>query len=381
MGPLQGIRILEFAGIGPGPFTAMMLSDMGADVLRLDRAGSVRDELPSEPSSDILNRGRRSIGLDLKHPEGIATALRLIESADGLIEGYRPGVMERLGLGPDVCLERNSRLVYGRMTGWGQEGPMAHAAGHDINYIALAGSLAPLARKGEQPTAPINLIGDFGGGGMLLAFGMACALVERGTSGKGQVVDAAMVDGAAILMTMIHGMRQIEGFWSEEPGTNLLDTGAHFYDTFETSDGKYVSIGSIEPQFYAELLEKTGLAGEDLPRQMDKEQWPAMKERLAGIFRTKTRDQWCEIMEGSDVCFAPVLGMSEAPKHPHIAARNTFVELFDRVQPAPAPRFNRTEPSIERPPPHPGQHTDEGLADWGFAGEEIAKLKEAGAIR
>jgi alpha-methylacyl-CoA racemase len=380
MGPLQGIRILEFAGIGPGPFAAMMLSDMGADVLRLDRAGSVR-EPTGEPSGDILNRGRRSVGLDLKSADGIATALRLVEGADALVEGFRPGVMERLGLGPDVCLARNPSLVYGRMTGWGQEGPMAHAAGHDINYIALAGSLAPLGRKGEKPTAPLNLVGDFGGGGMLLAFGVACALVERGTSGKGQVVDAAMVDGAAILMTMIHGMRQTP-FWNEEErGTNLLDTGAHFYDTFETADGKYVSIGSIEPQFYAELLEKTGLAGEELPRQMDREQWPAMKERLEKIFKTKTRDQWCEIMEGSDVCFAPVLEMSEAPDHPHVRARDTFVELGGKVQPAPAPRFSRTAPEIQSLPANPGQHTDEALTDWGFGASEIATLRESGAIR
>jgi alpha-methylacyl-CoA racemase len=380
MGPLQGIRILEFAGIGPGPFAAMMLSDMGADVLRLDRAGSVREPM-GEPSGDILNRGRRSVGLDLKSADGIATALRLVEGADALVEGFRPGVMERLGLGPDVCLARNPSLVYGRMTGWGQEGPMAHAAGHDINYIALAGSLAPLGRKGEKPTAPLNLVGDFGGGGMLLAFGVACALVERGTSGKGQVVDAAMVDGAAILMTMIHGMRQTP-FWNEEErGTNLLDTGAHFYDTFETADGKYVSIGSIEPQFYAELLEKTGLAGEELPRQMDREQWPAMKERLEKIFKTKTRDQWCEIMEGSDVCFAPVLEMSEAPDHPHVRARDTFVELGGKVQPAPAPRFSRTAPEIQSLPANPGQHTDEALTDWGFGASEIATLRESGAIR
>jgi alpha-methylacyl-CoA racemase len=379
MGPLQGIRILEFAGIGPGPFTAMMLSDMGAEVLRLDRAGSVRGDA-SGPSGDILNRGRRSVGLDLKSPDGIATALRLVEGADGLIEGFRPGVMERLGLGPDVCLARNPRLVYGRMTGWGQEGPMAHAAGHDINYIALAGSLAPLGRKGEKPTPPINLVGDFGGGGMLLAFGMACALVERGMSGKGQVVDAAMVDGAAILMTMIHGMRQTP-LWIEERGVNMIDTGSHFYDTFETSDGKYVSIGSIEPQFYAELLEKTGLAGEDLPRQMERDQWPAMKERLEKVFRTKTRAEWCEVMEGSDVCFAPVLEMSEAPDHPHIRARSTFVELAGKVQPAPAPRFSRTAPEIQRPPANPGQHTDEALADWGLDRSEIAKLRESGAVR
>ena len=380
MGPLQGIKILEIAGIGPGPFAAMMLADMGADVLRVDRSSAVREPIPDEPAADLLNRGRRSIALDLKHPEAVATLLRLVEGADALIEGFRPGVMERLGLGPDVCLERNPRLVYGRMTGWGQEGPMAQAAGHDINYIALCGTLHPLGRKGEPPYAPLNLVGDFGGGGMLLAFGVACALVERGASGKGQVVDAAMVDGASTLMTIIHGMRQM-GFWNDERGTNLLDGGAHFYDTFETKDGKYVAIGSIEPQFYAELLEKTGLAGEDLPRQMDRSQWPAMKERMVAVFKGKTRDEWCEIMEGSDVCFAPVLTMDEAPRHPHIAARETFVTVAGKVQPAPSPRFSRTAPSIQRPPPQPGQHTEEGLTDWGLAGEEIQKLRESGAIK
>src|SRR5262249_23529994 len=257
-GPLTGIRILEFAGIGPGPFTAMMLSDMGAEVLRIDRAGAVGGAT-SGPHWDIMQRGRRSAALDLKHPDAVGAALRMIERADAVIEGFRPGVMERLGLGPDVCLARNPRLVYGRMTGWGQEGPLAHAAGHDINYIALAGTLAPIARRGSRPTAPLNLVGDFGGGGMLLAFGVACALVERASSGKGQVVDAAMVDGAAILMAMIHGMRQ-NGLWLEQRASNLLDTGAHYYDTFETADGKYVSIGSVEPQFYAEMLEKVGLA-------------------------------------------------------------------------------------------------------------------------
>jgi alpha-methylacyl-CoA racemase len=379
MGPLKGIRILEFAGIGPGPFTAMMLADMGAEVLRIDRAGAVTDA-PREPHWDLLNRGRRSAALDLKHPTAIATALRMIERADALIEGFRPGVMERLGLGPDVCLQRNPRLVYGRMTGWGQQGPLARVAGHDINYIALAGSLAPIGRRDTKPTPPLNLVGDFGGGGMLLAFGVACALVERNTSGKGQVVDAAMVDGAAILMTMIHAMRQV-GMWREERASNLIDSGAHFYDTFETADGKYVSIGAIESQFYAELLEKTGLAGEELPRQNDRAHWPAMKERFEKIFKTKTRAQWCEIMEGSDICFAPVLEMREAPEHPHIKARDTFVEFAGKVHPAPAPRFSRTAPEISRPPAHPGQHTDEALADWGFAAGEIAVLREAGAIR
>jgi alpha-methylacyl-CoA racemase len=380
MGPLSGIRILEIAGIGPGPFAAMMLSDMGADILRIDRAGSVRDPQPTDAPGDLLNRGRRSVGIDLKHPDGIAAVLTLVESADALVEGFRPGVMERLGLGPDVCLERNPRLVYGRMTGWGQEGPMAQAAGHDINYIALAGALHPIGRAGEKPVPPLNLVGDFGGGGMLMAFGVACALVERNSSGRGQVVDAAMVDGASALMTMMYGMHAA-GFWRDERGENLLDTGSHFYDTYETRDGRYVSIGSIEPQFYAELLEKTGLAGEDLPRQMDREAWPAMSDRLGEIFKTKTRDEWCAIMEGSDICFAPVLSLTEAPRHPHIQARNTFVEVEGVTQPAPAPRFSRTPGGISRRASHPGEHTDEALSDWGFDAESLAKLRDSGAIR
>ena len=380
MGPLNGIRILEIAGIGPGPFAAMMLSDMGAEVLRVDRAQSVREGDNDGVGGDLLNRGRRSIGLDLKHPEGRDALLRLVEGADALVEGFRPGVMERLGVGPEICQERNPRLVYGRMTGWGQEGPMAHAAGHDINYIALAGALHCIGREGQKPTPPLNLVGDFGGGGMLMAFGVVCALLERERSGQGQVVDAAMVDGTAALMTMIFNMQGL-GVWQEERGSNILDTGAHFYDTFETADGKYVSIGSIEPQFYAELLEKTGLAGQDIPRQMDREQWPALKAKLEEVFRTRSRDAWCEIMEGSDVCFAPVLSLAEAPDHPHMRARNTFVEVAGVRQPAPAPRFDRTPPEISRPPAHPGQHTDEALADWGFGAEEIQKLREAGAAR
>jgi len=287
--------------------------------------------------------------------------------------------MERLGLGPDVCLARNPSLVYGRMTGWGQEGPLAQAAGHDINYISIAGALGPLGRKGEAPVPPLNLVGDFGGGGMLLAFGMACALVERQRSGKGQVVDAAMVDGAAALMSMMHGMLAM-GLWRDERGVNLLDTGAHFYDVFETSDGEYVSIGSIEPQFYAELLKRTGLEGQDLPRQMDREKWDEMKERLRAVFNTKTRAEWCEIMEGTDVCFAPVLSMTEAYTHPHNVARGTFFEMGGVTQPSPAPRFGRTHPEVVRPPAHPGQHTDEALADWGLAADEIARLRDAKAI-
>jgi alpha-methylacyl-CoA racemase len=326
-----------------------------------------------------LNRGRRSVGVDLKNPEGVACVLQLVERADVLLEGFRPGVMERLGLGPDVCLARNPRLVYGRMTGFGQSGPLAHAAGHDINYIALAGALAPIGRVGEPPLAPLNLVGDFGGGGMLLAFGVLAALVERQASGQGQIVDAAMVDGAATLMTMLHGMRH-SGFWSDERGTNLLDSGAHFYEVYETSDGGYVSLGSIEPQFYAELLRLSGLEGEELPRQMDRAEWPAMKERLRKVFKQKTRDEWCALMEGTDVCFAPVLNMGEAYEHPHNVERGTFVDVAGVRQPGPAPRFSRTPAEIKGPPAHPGQHTDEALADWGLDAEAIAKLRRSKGI-
>jgi alpha-methylacyl-CoA racemase len=377
-GPLSGIKVVEITGIGPGPFCAMMLADLGADVVRIDRSAAVRSEIPDKPSNDVLARGRRSVGVDLKHPDGVETALKLIEQADVLTEGFRPGVMERLGLGPDVCLARNPRLVYGRMTGFGQEGPMAQAAGHDINYIALAGALAHIGREGDKPLPPLNLVGDFGGGGMLLALGICAALVERARSGKGQVVDAAMVDGAATLMAFIHGF-YAGGGWGER-GTNLLDTGAHFYDTYETKDGKYVSIGSIEPQFYAELLEKTGLDKEKLPPQMDRSQWRPMKERLTALFKTKTRDEWCALMEGSDVCFAPVLTIPEAYKHPHNIARKTFVDVAGVTQPGPSPRFSRTPGEIKRPPPHPGQHTRDTLLDWGFSAEQVQKLRDAKAI-
>jgi alpha-methylacyl-CoA racemase len=379
MGPLSGIRILEFAGIGPGPFCAMLLADMGAEVVRIDRAQNARGGNPANPPSDPLLRGRRNIAFDLKQPQAIEAVLRLVEQSDALIEGFRPGVMERLGLGPDVCLARNPRLVFGRMTGWGQEGPMAQAAGHDINYIALAGALEPIGRKGQPPLPPLNLVGDFGGGGMLLAFGVLAGLLDAKRSGKGQVVDAAMVDGAALLMSMFWGMRHA-GFWSDERGTNLLDTGAHFYDVYECSDGKYISLGSIEPQFYAELLKLSGLEGEKLPPQMDRSQWPAMKQRVAALVKTKTRDEWCRIMEGSDVCFAPVLAMGEAAAHPHNAARKTFIDIAGMMQPAPAPRFSRTPPEVMRPPAHAGQHSEEVLAAFGFPADEIRKLRETKAI-
>ncbi len=379
MGPLDGIKVIEIAGIGPGPFAGMMLSDMGAEVLRVDRADRVRGADPASPPRDPLARNRRSVGVDLKKPEGVETVLRLVEKADVIIEGFRPGVMERLGLGPDVCLARNPRIVYGRMTGWGQEGPLAHAAGHDINYISIAGALGPIGRKGEAPVPPLNLVGDFGGGGMLLAYGVTCALVEAGRSGQGQVVDAAMVDGAAALMAMMHGFLAM-GMWQDERGTNMLDTGAHFYDVFETADGEYVSIGSIEPQFYAQLLKLTGLDAEDLPNQMDRTRWEATKKRVAEVFKTKTREEWCKIMEGTDVCFAPVLSMKEAYEHPHNVERNTFIEVAGVKQPGPAPRFSRTVPEVVRPPAHAGQHTDEALADWGFSGDEIGKLRADGAV-
>jgi alpha-methylacyl-CoA racemase len=380
MGPLIGVKILEIAGIGPGPFAAMMLADMGAEVVRIDRAGSVGGIDPEHPPQDILNRGRRSIGVDLKHPGGVATVLRMVDGADALLEGFRPGVMERLGLGPELCLARNPRLVYGRMTGFGQEGPLARTAGHDINYISIAGALEAIGRQSEAPVPPLNLVGDFGGGGMLLAFGVACALVERSASGKGQVVDAAMIDGAALLMTMLRGM-QDSGVWRDERGTNMLDTGAHFYNVYETSDGKYVSVGSIEPHFYAELLRLTGLdADEEFSQQMDHAAWPSLKIRLAALFRSRTRDQWCEIMKGADVCFAPVLSMREAPAHPHNQARGTFVEFQGQTQPAPGPRLSRTPGAIAGPSAVPGQHTDEVLANWGFSPAEVVQLRETKAV-
>jgi alpha-methylacyl-CoA racemase len=378
-GPLKGVKVIELAGIGPGPFCGMMLADMGAEVLRIDRSASVSSEFPDAPRADILARGRRSIGVDLKHPQGIETVLRLVERADVIFEGFRPGVTERLGLGPEVCLARNPRIIYGRMTGWGQDGPLAYAAGHDINYIALTGALHSIGRKGECPVPPLNLVGDFGGGGLLLAFGIACALVETARSGKGQVVDAAMVDGAAALMAIIYGAHA-SGWWVDDRGSNMLDGAAHFYDTYETGDGKYVSVGSIEPQFYALLLQHTGLAGEDLPHQFDRSQWPAMKDKLAAIFKTKTRDEWCAIMEGSDVCFAPVLSLAEAPHSKHAVARNAFRELAGVMNPGPAPRFSRTVAELDLPPALPGEHTDAALRDWSFSAEEIARLREMKAI-
>ncbi len=380
-GPLTGYRIIEIAGIGPGPFAAMMLADMGAEVIRVERAQSVRGPAPDTPHYDVMLRGRRNIALDLKHPDGVATLLDLVERADALIEGFRPGVMERLGVGPEVCLARNPRLVFGRMTGWGQEGMYAQAAGHDINYIALAGALAHFGRRDEAPVPPLNMVGDFGGGGMFLAYGVVCALLEAQRSGQGQVVDTAMVDGAAVLMSMFWAFKAIGMFDENARGTNLLDTGAHFYDVFRCADGEYVSIGSIEPQFYAELMRLTGLDGDpEFAKQMDKASWPHLKQRLGEVFATKTRAEWCAIMEATDVCFAPVLTMSEAAAHPHNVERSTFIEVGGMRQPAPAPRFSRTVPSVERPPAHAGQHSREVLADWGVAAERIESLIASGAV-
>jgi alpha-methylacyl-CoA racemase len=378
-GPLAGVRVVEIAGIGPGPFCAMMLADMGAEVLRVDRPAPTDLGLPVEPRFSVLHRGRRSVALDLKQPAAIAAVKRLVARADALIEGFRPGVMERLGLGPDECLSANPRLVYGRMTGWGQEGPMAPAAGHDINYIALAGVLHSIGRRGSAPVPPLNLVGDFGGGGMYLAFGVVCALLETGRSGRGQVVDAAMVDGAASLAAAVFGLRAM-GMWNDERGDNILDSGAPWYDVYETQDGKYVAIGSIETRFYGELLRLTGLEGEALPPQRDKARWGELRARLTEVFKQKTRDEWCRIMEGSDVCFAPVLSMLEAPAHPHNRARGTFVEVDGVPQPGPAPRLSRTPGAIARPPAAPGQHTEEALRDWGFSADDLAGLRKAGAI-
>ncbi len=379
-GPLEGIRIVELAGLGPAPFAGMMLADAGADVVRVDRFDRATYPPRTDPHVDLLNRGRRSVAVDLKRSEGVEVVLRLAAAADGLMEGFRPGVAERLGIGPDACLARNPRLAYGRMTGWGQGGPMAPAAGHDIDYIALAGALEPIGRAGDRPVPPLNLVGDFGGGGMLLAFGLVAAMLSARTTGKGQVVDAAMVDGAAALMTMTYTLRAA-GVWSDERGTNLLDTGAPFYEVYETSDGGFMAVGAIEPQFYAELLDRLGLADAGLPDQNDRARWPEMKERFAARFATRTRAEWEEVFAGSDACVAPVLSPAEAPDHPHNRARSTFTEVAGVVQPAPAPRFLSTPGEIRRPPPNPGQHGDDALADWGFAAVEIEQLRREGAIR
>ncbi len=386
-GPLQGIKIIELAGIGPSPYACMMLADAGAQVLRLERAmpGAVEraEELRESGAGsywDLTNRSRPSVGIDLKHPDAVELVLGLVEQADGLIEGFRPGVAERLGVGPDACFARNPKLVYGRMTGWGQDGPMAHMAGHDIDYIAIGGALWSFGRADSAPVPPLNMVGDFGGGGMLLAFGILAALLDAARSGQGQVVDAAMVDGSASLMTMIHAFHRF-GIWNEERGANMLDTGAPFYEVYETADGKWMAVGAIERQFYAELLVGLGLADDaSLPDQQSRADWPAMKERFASIFKTKSRDEWTAVFDGTDACVTPVLSPWEVHEHPHIAARQTYIEVDGAVQPAPAPRFSRTPAAVSMPPSPPGADTVWGLLEWGVAEESVATLRASGAL-
>ena len=375
MGPLSRIKVVEMAAIGPGPFCSMMLSDMGAEVIRIDRL----NQKGSGHRSNVLYRGRKSIAVDLKNPKGVETTLELIDQADVLVEGFRPGVMERLGLGPEVCLARNPQLVFGRMTGWGQEGPLSQAAGHDINYISIAGALGAMGYPDRPPAPPLNLVGDFGGGAMYLLSGILAALVERSTSGQGQVIDAAMTDGTASLLSPFFGLIDMD-MWTTDRYSNRLDGAAYYYGSYECKDGKYISVGSLEPQFYALLLEKCKITDESFKEQLDQDAWPKKRAKMESIFKAKTRDEWCEIMEGSDVCFAPVLDLAEAPDHPHNKARNTYVDFEGVTQPAPAPRFSRTQGEIQSSSALAGEHTDEVLAEWGFDVDKIEELKVAGAI-
>jgi alpha-methylacyl-CoA racemase len=377
MGPLTGVRVLELEAIGPAPFCNMMLADMGADVLLVDRVQDSRLGLGHERWYDVMYRGRRSITLDLKSSGGVAAVLALVERADAIIEGFRPGVMERLGLGPEVLLAHNPKLVYGRMTGWGQQGPLAARAGHDIDYIALSGALHAIGRAGQAPLPPLNLVGDFGGGGMALAFGVVCALFEAQRSGKGQIVDAAMIDGASLLTSMFWGMQAAKR-WSDERGANVLDSGAPWYDTYEAKDGKFVAVGAIEAKFYAELLERLGLATDALPDQHDRARWPVLRERFAAAFRTRTRDEWCQAFDGSDACFAPVLTFGEAAAHPHAAARGAHVTIGNVTQPAPAPRFSRTPGAVRCRPPERGAGGHDALRDWGFSPDDMERLVSLG---
>jgi crotonobetainyl-CoA:carnitine CoA-transferase CaiB-like acyl-CoA transferase len=377
MGPLTGVRVVEIASLAPAPFGCMVLADLGADVLRVDRTEICGPD--AEPTADPLVRGRRSVGLNLKDPEGVGLLLRLAEQADVLVEGFRPGVAERLGFGPEVCLQRNPRLIFARMTGWGQQGPLAPTAGHDIDYIAVSGVLHGIGRAGQRPVPPLNLVGDFGGGGMLLAVGVLAALVERGRSGLGQVVDAAMVDGSALLNAFLYGMLA-SGMWAEERGVNVLDGGAPFYDTYETSDGGYVAVGAIEPKFYAELLAGLGLAEADLPGQYDRARWHVLRDRFAEVFAKRTRDEWAEAFGGGDACVAPVLSPTEAPRHPHNAARGTFTHAGGVLQPAPAPRFGRTACETPRQPPAPGADTAAVLESLGLSAGQVAALRDAGTV-
>ncbi len=387
MGPLEGVRVIELAGIGPAPFCAMLLADMGAEVVRVDRAANVGldDSRVGGPPGEehrfnLLARGRRNIAVDLKNKDGAAAVLRLIDRADALIEGFRPGVMERLGLGPDTCLARNKRLVYGRMTGWGQDGPIAHVAGHDINYIALSGVLSTIGERGGPPVPPLNLVGDFGGGALYLAMGVLAGIISARHTGAGQVVDCSMVEGSASLMTMMYAALA-SGAWVEKRGHNRTDGGAHYYHVYETKDGEHVAIGSIEPQFYALLLQHTGLKPEDVPEQTDRSTWPDMQKRLAAIFKAKTRAEWVAIMQDTDICFAPVLRMSEAIRHEHNRHRGSFIEVDGITQPGPAPRFSATPSQVQRPPSRIGADTDAILKDWGFSGDEVAALHRSGAVR
>jgi len=375
VGPLTGIRVVEMAGIGPGPFTAMMLSDLGAEVIRVDRLS----HKGTGHRANVLNRGRKSIAVDIKNPRGVETTLRLIEQADVVLEGFRPGVMERLGLGPEECLSVNPRLIFGRMTGWGQTGPLSQAAGHDINYISIAGALGAMGYADRPPAPPLNLVGDFGGGAMYLLTGILAALVERATSGQGQIIDAAMTDGTASLLSPFFGLMAMN-MWTTDRFSNRLDGGAFYYGSYECSDGKYISIGSLEPQFYALLLEKAEITDPEFQEQLDEAAWPAKREKLNQLFKTRTRQQWRDIMEGTDVCFAPVLDLKEAPAHPHNIDRKTFVELDGVVQPAPAPRFSRTQGEIQGPAAMAGEHTREVLSAWNFTDQEIGELQASGAI-
>ncbi len=373
-GPLNGFKIIEFAGLGPAPFAGMMLSDMGAEILRIDKMSSKSAENPGNGNFDILSRGRQTLTIDLKKPDGALLALKMIEKADALIEGFRPGVMEKLGLGPEKCLKKNPKLVYGRMTGWGQEGPLSKFAGHDINYLSLTGALHSIGRKGSNPTPPLNLVGDFGGGGMFLAFGIVCALIEASKSDKGQVVDAAMVDGVTSLMAMVHGLLSTD-IWEDKPASNFLDTGSHYYDTYECLDGKYVAVGAIEPKFYNSLVEVLGLNKiSEEKEQMDKSRWPELKKKFSSVFLTKTRGEWCKIMKDKDVCFSPVLSITEAYEHPHNKARKLFLKNGKRIEPAPAPRFSRTPGSINRDLSGSNAETSKLLFDWGLNEQEISEL-------
>jgi alpha-methylacyl-CoA racemase len=378
-GPLAGIRIVELGGVGPAPFCCMLLADLGADIIRIDRPPGYDGGAPVEHRFNLLHRGRRSAALDLKKREATDAVLKLVRSADALIEGFRPGVAEKLGLGPDACLAVNPALVYGRMTGWGQDGPLAQAPGHDINYISLTGVLHSVGRAQGGPAIPLNLAGDFGGGSLYLALGVVSALLERQRSGKGQVIDAAMVDGSASLMTLFYGLRAGD-YWRDERGVNRLDSGAPWYNVYETKDGRWLSLGSNEARFWRNTLALLDLREDEMPAQHDRAQWPAVHAIFAARFRTRTRDVWCALAQGREVCIAPVLSMAEAPDHPHLRARETFVENDGVMQPAPAPRFSRTPGAIQRPPPAPGENTDAVLADWGFTPDELSALREAGAI-